>query len=102
MTTGENGARQIAEPLRTIMALVTLAFGLRVIVALFDDFVGVAERASDAIWPSHFANGAKAFGVVDQLVDVEHWIVLDRKNSESRHYGIPEQNHNSRCETGPP
>jgi hypothetical protein len=49
VTTGENGARQIVEPLRTIMALVTLAFGLRVIVALFDDLVGFAERGSDPI-----------------------------------------------------
>lgn len=65
MTTGENGARQIVEPLRTIMALVTLAFGLRVIVAIFDDFVGGPERASDAIWPSNFANGAKALGEFD-------------------------------------
>ena len=46
MVTSENGARQIVETLRTVVAQVSLAFRLRVVVAVFDDVFRAAERAS--------------------------------------------------------
>lgn len=79
--TGENGARQIVEPLRTAMTLISLAIGLRVVAAIPDDVVRAAEWACHAIGPSHVTHGAKALGVVDQLMEIEHQVVLDHTES---------------------
>ena len=72
VTAGEDRPGEIIEPFLTPMAEVSLAFGLGVIAAIFDDRCGVAMRASHPIGPTHFADGLKAFGVIDEVANVDH------------------------------
>ena len=74
--TSENGSGEVVESLLTVVAEVSLAIGLGVITAVFDNGLGRAMWAFDAIGPTHIANGLEALGVVDEVLDVDHVSVL--------------------------
>ena len=71
MMSGEAGAAQVVKPLAAVPALVTLAIGLGVVPTVLDDRIRGAVRTDHTLRPSHLPDGLVAFGVVEEVLDVD-------------------------------
>ena len=72
MVVGEDRSCQVIEPLLTAVTEVSLTVRLSIIAAVLDHRVGRAMRTSDTIGPAHLTDGLKAFGVVDEIANIDH------------------------------
>ena len=80
MMAGKDGGAQIIEMASTVGALIALSLGLCFIFAALLDLFGGAVGASgalahlrgDTFRPAHLSDGVKAFGIIDQVLNLEH------------------------------
>jgi hypothetical protein len=68
----ENGARQIVKATVAVLALVSLALGLGIVMPLLGDALGRALGADYPIRPAHCTDRSIALGVINQILDIQH------------------------------
>ena len=71
MMSSKNGVRHIIKALVTVVTLVALTGGFRVITAALDDLFGLTRGAGDTVWPASFAYGLITLNLIDQILDVD-------------------------------
>jgi hypothetical protein len=81
---GEDSPGQVIEARPTGPTLIALTVGLRLILAILDDLLGVAMRTGDPIRPAEVSDGLEALGVVDALREVDHGAHLRLRAMKSR------------------
>jgi len=71
----KDGVGQIIKALVTVVTLVTLTGGFRVIKAALDDVFGLTRGVGDAVWPASCADRLIALSLIDQIhdIDLHHW-----------------------------
>lgn len=69
---GQNRPAQIIEPAPAVLAAVLLSLGLRPIPTLLVDRGRGAVHAAHSLGPTQGTNGLESFGVVDEILDVQH------------------------------
>jgi len=79
--TFKDRAAQIIELLPTALTLISLTMGLMRMKTAFLDRIRSTFRTAHAIRPAQFTNHREAFGIVYQLLEVDHVHIL----SESLH-----------------
>jgi len=71
MMSGKNSVSQLIKALVTVVTLVALTGGFRVIKATLDDVCGLTRRASDTVWPAQLAYRLRTLHIIDQILDVD-------------------------------
>lgn len=69
MVAFEDGSGKIVEVGATTFAMVPLASRLGLIMSESNNLAAAATGAPCTVWPPDVANGFKAFGIIDQVVD---------------------------------
>lgn len=72
MMTRKDGLTEIIEPAPTVVATDILPLGLRQIPALLDDHGRGVAHAAHPLRPRQGTDGLQTFGVVDEILDVQH------------------------------
>ncbi len=80
---GEDGPGQVVEASRTGPAVITLAMGLSLVLAVLDDLLGVTMRAGDPVGPTKVTDDLEALGLVDEVGEVDHGKRLEQQERES-------------------
>ena len=90
---GKDGVGQIIKALVTVVTLVALTGGFRVITATLDDMGRFTRGARNAVWPTSFADRLIALHLIDQMLDVDlhRWIPRRDRGLRGRQY-IPSSN----------
>src|SRR5262249_43795117 len=75
MMASKNSVGQIIKALVTVVTLIALPGGFRVIKATLDDLCRLTRGARNAVWPSQLADGLITLPLIDQLLDIDlhHW-----------------------------
>src|SRR5262249_18176747 len=75
MMSRKDSVSQIIKALVTVVTLVALTGGFRVITATLDDVFGLTRGAGDAVWPASCADRLIAPHLIDQIlnVDLHRW-----------------------------
>jgi hypothetical protein len=75
MMSRKNRVRQVIKVPITVMTLITLTGGFRVIKAALDDLLGFTRWTCNTVWPAQLANGLITLNLIDQILDVDlhHW-----------------------------
>jgi len=76
MMTGEDHVRHIVEASLTGLTQVALPLGLGIVAPLFGYTRTVTRWTKDAVWPTEGTDGLKAFGVVDERLNVYHGVSI--------------------------
>src|SRR6516162_6963611 len=71
MMSRENGICQIIKACVTVMTLIALTGGFRVIQATLDDVFGLTTGTFDAVRPAQFAYCLIALTIIDQILDID-------------------------------
>ena len=71
MMARKDGVRQIIKAPITVMTLIALTGGFRVIKAALDDVCGRTRWTRDAVWPAQIADGLITLHLIDQICDVD-------------------------------
>src|SRR5712692_4615745 len=71
MMARKDGVGQIIKASVTVVTLVALTGGFRVIKAALDDVFGLTRGAGDTVWPASFAYCLITLNLIDQLLDVD-------------------------------
>ena len=74
--TSEDRVRQIVEASLTGLAQIALTLGLGIVVPLLDHLRTVTSWTKDTVWPTQGTDGRKAFGVVDEGLNVYHGVSI--------------------------
>jgi hypothetical protein len=71
----KNGVGQIIKALVTVVTLIALPGGFRVIAATLDDVCRLTRGARNAVGPAQLADGLITPHLIDQLLDIDlhHW-----------------------------
>src|SRR5262249_58799762 len=71
----KNSVGQIIKALVTVVTLIALPGGFRVIKATLDDLCRLTRGARNAVWPAQLADGLITLPLIDQLLDIDlhHW-----------------------------
>jgi hypothetical protein len=72
MMTGKDGVSQVVEASATGLAQIALTLRLGVVAALVRDLRTLTRWTMDAVRPAQGTDGLKAFGVVDEGLNVYH------------------------------
>src|SRR5712691_11401887 len=71
MMARKDGVGQIIKAFVTVVTLVALTGGFRVIKTTLDDLFGLTRGAGDTVRPASFAYGLITLNLIDQLLDVD-------------------------------
>jgi hypothetical protein len=71
MMSGKDGVSQIIKAFVTVVTLIALTVGFRVIKAALDDLFGFTRGAVHAVWPAQFADGLITLRIIDEILDVD-------------------------------
>src|SRR5262245_37672285 len=71
MMSSKDGIGQIIKALVTVVTLVALTGGFRVIKAALDDVLGLTRGAGDTVWPAYVAYRLITLHLIDELRDVD-------------------------------
>jgi hypothetical protein len=71
MMSRKNRVRQIIKAPVTVMTLIALTGGFRVIKAALDDVCGRTRWTRDAVWPAQITDGLITLHLIDQIFDVD-------------------------------
>src|SRR5262245_10383429 len=71
MMSGKNSVGQIIKARVTVVTLIALTGGFRVIKATLDDLLGLTRRTGNAVWPAQLADGLITLGIIDQILDID-------------------------------
>ena len=71
MMSRKDGVGQIIKACVTVVTLVALAGGFRVITAALDDVFRLTRGAGDTVWPASFAYRLITLHIIDQILDVD-------------------------------
>ena len=71
MMSRKNGVGQIIKASVTVVTLVALTGGFRVIKAALDDVRGLTRGAGDTVWPTSCAYRLITLHIIDQICDVD-------------------------------
>jgi hypothetical protein len=72
MVSCENRVAQVIELVPTASAFISLSIGLIGMKTTLIDFVGYTVWATNSVRPAQLADHCKAFGVVNEMLDVQH------------------------------
>ncbi len=67
----KDGVGQIIKAFVTVVTLVALTGGFRVIKTTLDDVFGLTRGAGDTVRPASFAYGLITLNLIDQILDVD-------------------------------
>ena len=67
----KDGVGQIIKACVTVVALIALTGGFRVIKATLDDMLRLTRGALDAIGPAQLADGLITLHIIDEMLDVD-------------------------------
>src|SRR5687768_10716884 len=70
MMSGKDRVGQIIKTSVTVVTLITLTGGFRIITATLDGMVRLTRGARDAIGPSQLANGLITLDIINEILDV--------------------------------
>ena len=75
MMSRKDGVGQIIKALVTVVTLIALTGGRRVITAALDSVFGLTRGANDPVWPASCADRLIALSLIDQShdIDLHHW-----------------------------
>ena len=68
---GKDGVSQIIKAFVTVVTLIALTGGLRIIKAALDDVLRRTRGTGDAIWPTQLPHGLITLDVIDQVCDID-------------------------------
>ena len=71
MMSSKDGVGQIIKALVTVVTLVALTGGFRVIKAALDDVLGLTRGAGDTVWPAYVAYRLITLHLIDEILDVD-------------------------------
>src|SRR5215467_12261012 len=71
MMSSKDGVGHIIKALVTVVTLVALTGGFRVIKAALDDVLGLTRGAGDTVWPAYVAYRLITLHLIDELRDVD-------------------------------
>src|SRR5712691_4869148 len=69
MMSRKDGVGQIIKAVVTVVALIALTGGFRVIKATLDDMLRLTRGALDAIGPAQLADGLITLHIIDEMLD---------------------------------
>jgi hypothetical protein len=72
VVSGEDGPGQVLEAAPAGGAGVTLAVRLGLILAVLDHLPGRAMRAGHSVRPAQFTDRLEAFGLIDEVGEIDH------------------------------
>ena len=83
-----DGVGQIIKASVTVVTLVALTGGFRVIKTTLDDLFGLTRGAGDTVRPASFAYGLITLNLIDQILDVDlhRWTPVRGWNMGSHQY----------------
>ncbi len=84
----KDGVGQIIKASVTVVTLVALTGGFRVIKTTLDDVFGLTRGAGDTVRPASFAYGLITLNLIDQILDVDlhRWTPVRGWNMGSHQY----------------
>src|SRR6266566_2324370 len=71
MMAGKDGVSQIIKASVTVVTLIALTSGFRVIKAALDNVLGLTRWTCYTIWPAQLADGLITLHLIDQMLDVD-------------------------------
>src|ERR671932_571870 len=71
MMSSKDGVGQIIKALVTVVTLVALTGGFRVIKAALDDVLGLTRGTGDTVWPAYVAYRLITLHLIDEILDVD-------------------------------
>src|SRR5262252_7771534 len=71
MMSGKDGVSQIIKAFVTVVTLIALPGGFRVIKAALDDLGGLTRWAGDTIWPAQLTDGLITLDIIDEILDID-------------------------------
>src|SRR5215471_10164804 len=71
MMSSKNRVGQIIKACVTVVTLIALTRGFRVIKATLDDVCRLTRGARDAIWPAQLADGLITLDIINELLDID-------------------------------
>jgi hypothetical protein len=71
MMSRKNGVGQIITASVTVVTLIALTGGFRVIKAAFDDLFRLTRGTRNAVWPAQLADGLITLHIIDEILDVD-------------------------------
>jgi hypothetical protein len=85
---GKNGVGQIIKACVTVVTLIALTRGFRVIKATLDDLFRLTRRARNAIGPTQLADGLITLHLIDEIlnVDLHGWTPVRDRGMRCRQY----------------
>src|SRR5712691_10431483 len=88
MMSGKDGVSQIIEACVTVMTLIALPGGFRVIKATLDDMLRRTRGARNAVWPAQLADGLITLYLIDEMLDVDlhGWTPVRDRSMRCRQY----------------
>ena len=88
MMARKDGVGQIIKASVTVVTLVALTGGFRVIKTTLDDLFGLTRGAGDTVRPASFAYGLITLNLIDQILDVDlhRWTPVRGWNMGSHQY----------------
>lgn len=75
MTSLEDGSTEIVEVVVAALAVVPLSSRLGLVMPMSTNLLAAAVRAAHGIRPPDVANSLKAFGIIDQSVDLDEQFI---------------------------
>src|SRR5499427_4877001 len=90
MMSGKNRVSQIIKALVTVVTLIALTSGCRIIKAALDEVLRRTRGTGDTIWPTQLPHGLITLDVIDQVrdIDLHRWTPV-RGRSMGWHQYIP-------------
>jgi len=86
----KDGVGQIIKAFVTVVALIALTGGFRVIKATLDDMLRLTRGALDAIGPAQLADGLITLHIIDEMLDVDlhGWTPVSDRGMRCRQYTL--------------